>query len=203
MGDPRGVRQGHAVPRARVDSERGAGTILMGALALLALLLVATAALLLQAAAPAPERFSILVPVADQPCTRRPAPDEIVVCADALPTQQLPLPGEAVSPRPVAVNRDLTGSGALAAEGTPCAARVGGCQVGVDMVGAGTAVIRGIQKLVAPNSCCEEPGEATNPLMLVRDLIGGAKKVAAGKPDKSRRIAIPLDDTPPARRILP
>lgn len=53
MGDPRGVRQGHAVPRTHVDSERGAGTILMGALALLALLLVATAALLLQAASAA------------------------------------------------------------------------------------------------------------------------------------------------------
>ena len=57
MADPRqDVRAGpreDAVPRRHVDAERGAGTILMGALALLALLLVASAALLLQAASAA------------------------------------------------------------------------------------------------------------------------------------------------------
>ncbi|MGJ3628024.1 hypothetical protein AB5I41_15415 [Sphingomonas sp. MMS24-JH45] len=56
-------------------------------------------ALALQAA-PAPERFSILV--ADQPCTHRAEGDDIpgdrLVAADALPAQALPLPNEA-SPR--------------------------------------------------------------------------------------------------------
>lgn len=160
-------------------------------------------ALLLQAAAPGPERFSILVPVADQPCKRRPAPDEIVVCADALPAQALPLPDEAASSRPVPVNRNLSGTGALAAQATPCAALTGGCQVGVDIVGAGTAVIRGIQKLVAPDSCCEEAGEATNPLLLIRDMVGGARKLGGAKADKSRRVAIPLDDPAPGGRVRP
>ncbi|WP_052273894.1 Rv3654c family TadE-like protein [Arthrobacter sp. L77] len=49
MGDV----QGDAVLPGDTHSERGAGTILMGALALLALLLVASAALLLQAASAA------------------------------------------------------------------------------------------------------------------------------------------------------
>lgn len=46
------AREGTAL-RRDVDAERGAGTILMGALALLALLLVASAAFLLQAASAA------------------------------------------------------------------------------------------------------------------------------------------------------
>jgi len=50
-------------------------------------------ALLLQAAAPAvPAAHSILVPVGDQPCVRRSTTDEVVVCADPLPAQALPLP---------------------------------------------------------------------------------------------------------------
>ncbi len=161
-------------------------------------------ALALQAApAPAPERFSILVPVADQPCTRAKPGDDIVVCADALPAQALPLPAEAVSSRPVPVNRDLTGTGALAAEGTPCAARVGGCQTGVDLLGMGTALIRGVQKLVAPNSCCEEPGEATNPGKLIADVVGGAGKIGKAKPDKSRRVAIDLAEPVTTGRVAP
>jgi hypothetical protein len=161
-------------------------------------------ALALQAAAaPAPERFSILVPVADQPCTRAKPDDDIVVCADALPAQTLPLPQEAVSPRPQPVNPYLTGTGALAAEGTPCAARVGGCQVGVDMLGMGTALIRGIQKLVAPNSCCEEPGEATSTGKLLGDVVSGVGKIGKHKPDKSGRVAIDLSDPVTAGRVAP
>lgn len=66
MGDPQGPPPGDgqsdgrsdgqgddAVSRRRVDEERGAGTVLMGALALLTLVLVAAAALLLQAASAA------------------------------------------------------------------------------------------------------------------------------------------------------
>ena len=159
-------------------------------------------ALALQAA-PAPERFSILVPVADQPCARRSVHDDIVVCADALPEQALPLPAEAVSTRPVPVNRDMTGVGALRAEGTPCAARVGGCQVGVDMLGMGTALIRGVQKLVAPNSCCEEPGEATSTGRLLADVVGGASRLGKRKPDKAGRVAIDLADPVTTGRVAP
>ncbi|WP_247827098.1 Rv3654c family TadE-like protein [Arthrobacter antioxidans] len=53
MGDVQGDVQGDVVLPGDTHSERGAGTILMGALALLALLLVASAALLLQAASAA------------------------------------------------------------------------------------------------------------------------------------------------------
>ena len=56
--------------------------------------MIAGIALLLQAASPAPppEQFSILVPVLDEPCERGTAPDTIVVCADPIPSQQLPYP---------------------------------------------------------------------------------------------------------------
>ncbi|KQT32198.1 hypothetical protein ASG29_10210 [Sphingomonas sp. Leaf412] len=155
------------------------------------------------AATPAPQRFSILVPVADQQCTRTRAPDEIVVCADALPSQELPLPAEAVSSRPVPVNRDMTGTGALNAARTPCAARVGGCQVGLDMFGMGTALIRGVQKLVAPNSCCEEPGEATSAGKLVVDALSGAGRLGKGKPDRTGRVPIDLDEPVMTGRVAP
>jgi hypothetical protein len=161
-------------------------------------------ALALQAAAaPAPERFSILVPVADQPCGRRRPGEDIVVCADALPEQTLPLPQEAVSTRPVPVNPHMTGTGALNAEGTPCAARVGGCPTAVDMLGMGTALIRGVQKLVAPNSCCEEPGEATSVGKLIGDVVGGVGKIGKHKPDKSARVAIDLSEPVMTGRVAP
>lgn len=152
---------------------------------------------------PVPQRFSILAPVANQPCTGGPAPDEIVVCADPLPEQALPLPQEATSPRPVPVNRALTGTGALAAAAPPCASLTGGCQVGVDVLGMGTALIRGVQKLVAPGSCCEDPGEGTSAGRLVVDAGKGAAKLFRRKPDKSHRVAIPLDDPVPTGRVLP
>jgi hypothetical protein len=150
-----------------------------------------------------PARISILVPVADERCVR-PQGDDIIVCADALPSQALPLPDEAVSPKPVPVNRYLTGRGALNAEATPCAARTGGCQTGVNMLAGGTALIRGVQKLLAPGSCCENPGEGTDALQLARDAVGGVGRLFRGKPDKSGRVAIRLDNTPPATsRVLP
>lgn len=164
--------------------------------------------LLLQAAAPAapapPERFSILVPVANQSCARRGtvAPADILVCADPLPEQALPLPAEATSPDARPVNRDVTGTGALAAASTPCAARMGGCQVGVDVFGGGTAVVRAIQKLVSPDSCCEEAGEATSPALLGRDAVNGVKRLFAEKPDHSGREPIRLDDGSEGR-LLP
>lgn len=150
-----------------------------------------------------PERMSILVPVPDERCTRHQG-DDIVVCANALPSQTLPLPNEAVSDRPVPINGYLTGRGALNAQATPCAALSGGCQSGVDMIGGGVALVRGIQKLISPNSCCENPGESTSGGQLASDVVGGVKKLFRGKPNKSNRVAIPLDDTPPATsRVLP
>lgn len=151
----------------------------------------------------APTRMSILVPVANERCVRQ-AGGDIVVCADALPAQSLPLPNEAVSDKPVPVNRYLTGRGALNAEGAPCAAVQRGCTTGVDMIGGGVALVRGIQKLIAPGSCCENPGEATSGGQLARDVVGGVGRLFRGKPDRSGRVAIPLDDTPPATsRVLP
>lgn len=165
------------------------------------------AAILLQAAAtdlPAvPQRFSILAPVPTQPCTRRTAEDEIVVCADPLPAQSLPLPGEAVSPRAVPVNRSVTGTGALAAEASPCAAVARGCQVGVDVLGMGTALVRSVQKLIAPGSCCEDPGEGTSTGQLVIDAGKGAAKLFGRRPDKRNRVAIPIDDPVTTGRVLP
>lgn len=164
-------------------------------------------ALLLQAAAAPPSppatSHSILAPVAGQPCTRRQAGDEVVVCADPLPAQALPLPGEAVPTRPVAVNRDRTGMGALNAEDSPCATLVGGCQAGLDVFGMGTALVRGVQKLIAPGSCCEREGEATNPIMLIGDMVNGLGRSAGRKADRTRRVAIDLDEPVLAGRVRP
>lgn len=164
-------------------------------------------ALLLQsvpaaAAADVPVRHSILLPVAAQPCAR-PATGEIVVCADPLPAQDVPLPAEAISSRAVPVNRDMTGMGALDAEASPCATRVGGCATGMDILGAGTALVRGVQKLVAPGSCCERDGESTSPAMLVGDVVGGIGRAGKRKPDRTRRVAIDLDDPVLTGRVHP
>lgn len=161
-------------------------------------------AFLLQAAAPSvPEKHSVLVPVGAQPCVRKGDKDEVVVCADPLPAQALPLPNEAISTRPVAVNRDLTGISALNAEDAPCATVVGGCSVGLDILGMGVAAVRGVQKLVAPGSCCEREGEATNPFLLVGDAVKGAAKAGKHKPDRTKRVAIDLEDPVLAGRVHP
>ena len=146
--------------------------------------------------AAAPERFSILAPVQTEPCKRQPppTPEEVVVCATVIPTQRLPLPAERGPPdRPTAVNPYLRPDVAMNAAAAPCATVQGGCQVGVD-VGA----VRLLGKLVDPNSCCDEPGQATNAMALVRDVVGSLK--GTKKVDKSNRVAIPLDD-PPVQRV--
>lgn len=118
---------------------------------------------------------------------------EIVVCA-APDKPRLPLPDERGPPdRPVPSNPGVTGMGALAQTATPCATLQGGCQAGVDVFGAGTAAIRLIGKLFDPDSCCERPGESTDPGMLIGDAIGGLKRAFGRKPDKSGRVAIALD----------
>ena len=161
-------------------------------------------ALLLQAAAPmAADRFSILAPVGDQPCVRSSENGEVVVCADPLPTQALPLPNEAVSTGPRPVNRDMRGIGALAAESGPCATRSGGCQVGFNILGPVVALVRGVQAAIAPSSCCERPGEATDPFMLIGDAVKGVAKAGKHKPERAERVAIDLDDPVLAGRVHP
>lgn len=144
------------------------------------------------------QRWSILV----DPCasvTGNPVRDEIVVCGSTAATSpRLPLPGERGPPdRPMPSNPNLSGSGALAATSAPCAARSGGCTTGVDLFGGGTALVRLIGKVIDPDSCCEAPGEATNPFALAGDIGSGVAGLFRGKPDKSNRIPIPLDDPAP------
>lgn len=134
-----------------------------------------------------PERWSILVPVPGEPCRPSRASDggndsartepngDVVVCGDALPSQRLPLPGEAVSDGPVPVNRELTGRGALAAAGTPCAVRQGGCQTGF--------------------------GPPIVPMIV--GAVGLVKDAFRKHPDKSKRIPIPLDDPQPSAPATP
>ncbi|MGK6321875.1 hypothetical protein ACMGDM_02190 [Sphingomonas sp. DT-51] len=160
--------------------------------------------LALQAATPAaapPDRISILVPVADESCTRdhRDGEREVVVCAGAVPDQSLPLPEEAAPPGPIPINRDRTGLGAARAEATPCGASQWGCTTGVDLLGFGTALVRGVQKLVAPGSRCEAPGEATDTRRLVHDIASAFRR----KPVKGQRIAIDLDAPDLTGRVHP
>lgn len=148
------------------------------------------------APAAAPQRFSILA----DPCARErslPGTDVVVCGRNAADSPRLPLPAERGPPdRPIPSNPNMSGVGALAASNTPCAAVPRGCQVGVDVFGAGTSAIRLVQKLIAPDSCCEDPGEGTNPALLVKDMVGGIKRTVARKPDKSNRVPIPMDDLP-------
>ena len=141
------------------------------------------------------QRWSILA----DPCaadTRN--QNEIVVCgASAATTPRLPLPGERGPPdRPIPSNPEITGSGALAVQAAPCATRSQGCTTGIDLFGAGTTVIRGLGMLIDPGSCCEEPGESTNVVMLARDLGSAVGRAFKKKPDKSKRVPILFDDLP-------
>ena len=175
------------------------------------LLLAAQAATVPAVPAPAPTRFSILQPVGSEPCVRRGAdgkdktdPSDIVVCGAPIPSQKLPYPGEVVPDGPVPVNPYLRGTGALEAESnTPCAARQKGCTTGIDIFGGGTQIVRMIQKVVAPDSCCERPGEGSSFVMLAGDMAKGVGRAFRKKPDKSKRVAIALDDAPGKSVILP
>ena len=117
-----------------------------------------------------PARISILV---DPTPACSPSSDDgkdVVVCAQRDQQQRLPLRDQRGDPEgPVASNPELTGRGALAAEATPCAAHQGGCQVGF-----GPPIVP-----------------------IVAALVGAVKSGLAKRPDKSNRVAIPLDDVPP------
>ena len=140
---------------------------------MLAVLLIA-----LQAATPAtapavPQRFSILV----DPCAS--ASDaqgkDIVVCGrPAEATPRLPMRDDRGPPdHAVPVNPEMTGTGALAAEATPCAARIGGCEVGFG------------QPVVA------------KALEIAANGLKGFKDSRARHRDGARRVAIDLDAPPP------
>lgn len=118
--------------------------------------------------AAAPTRFSILAPVANEPCTRTKDAD-VVVCANPLPSQRLPYPELVETNRGRPSNPDLTGARALELQNAPCAVQAGGCG------GAGIPIL----------------GIALWAGKLVADAVGDATK---SRPDKSKRVAIPLDD---------
>ncbi|THD37890.1 MAG: hypothetical protein E7773_02620 [Sphingomonas sp.] len=129
------------------------------------------------APAPQPERWSILVPTPSEPCVpeRKPGDrDDIIICANAKPSPRLPDPDSVPSSGPTPSNPDLTGSGALAATATPCAISRN-C-----VVGFGPPIVP-----------------------LVKGAVGLAKRAFVKKPDKTGRVAIPLDDPAPTGELLP
>lgn len=146
---------------------------------------------------PVPQRFSILTAECASP-----APNgDIVVCKRGPDGQRLPLRDERDPAPGRGANPEVSGAQSLALQGTPCAARQGGCQVGVNILGPPVMLIRAITKLVNPaNECCEGDG-ATNPMGLARDAVHGVKGMFARKPDKRGRVAIALDEPAPSGRI--
>jgi hypothetical protein len=139
-------------------------------------------AILIQAAtipvsAPQSERWSILVPTPSEPCVpeRKPGDkDDIIICANTQPSPRLPDPDSVPSSGPTPSNPYLTGSGALAAAETPCA---------------------------ISHNCVVGFGPPIVPL--VKGAVGLAKHAFAKKPDKTGRVAIPLDDPAPTGKLLP
>ena len=150
------------------------------------------ALLLIQAlpAKPAPPQRIILVGQCPDPVA-----GEVVVCGKA-DVPRLPLPDERREPGAIV---HYKGEAAMDNGAGACALR--GCDVGVDLFGMATAAVRLVGKAVSPNSCCDEPGQGTNPVMLLRDAAGVFRK----KPDKSKRVAIDLNAPPPtlAGRLSP
>ena len=69
----------------------------------------------------------------------------------------------------------------------------GGCTVGVNIFGRRPRRRGWSARSSTRNSCCDEPGQATNPGALIRDAAGALRK----KPDKSNRVAIDLNAPPP------
>lgn len=118
------------------------------------------------------ERFSILA----EPCGRASGEtvgNDVVVCGSAADTQRLPLPDERIPDKGVPSNPFLRPDVALAAEGTPCAARQRGCQVGI-----GGPVIMAAAK-----------GLAT----AVSDGLADRRVRKARVRDAGKRVPIPLD----------
>ena len=145
------------------------------------LLLLAQAATV--SSAPEVTSWSILEPIGNEPCRRAASmgteendggAGDVVVCAKPLPSQKLPYPDEVILNRPRPSNPELRATGALAAESSPCATESRGCAVGF--------------------------GPPIMPLVV--GAIDAAKSLFATKPDKTGRVAIPLDDPPPPPSVI-
>ncbi|KTF70081.1 hypothetical protein ACNFJ7_10235 [Sphingomonas sp. HT-1] len=147
-----------------------------------------------QRAADGTQRWSVLA----DPCASAQdgtSSNSIVVCGKGVNAPRLPLPDERGPPdRPMPSNPERTGIAALNATVEPCAARMEGCTVGVDLFGGTTAAVRLVGKLFDPDSCCEEPGESRNFFKLVGDAGKGIGRAFRKKPDKSNRVPIDLSD---------
>ena len=119
--------------------------------------------------------FSILAdPVPDCPKDA----SDVVVCARSNQEQRLPLPDDRGPPDgPVPSNPYVTGTGALAAEGTPCGAAIKGCTVGF--------------------------GPPVMPI--AKAVVGAVKGAFSKKVDKTGRVPIPLEDPapPPGQHVFP
>ena len=142
-------------------------------------------ALALQAAPAAPppsnrtpqggERFSIL--------TRDPCPPsagtetDVIVCGRRQADDRLTPIGDEPPAGAAPSNPEVTGIGAARASSTPCAARVGGCQVGVDRF--------------------------TPVMLLANEARIGVSKLADKSRDKSKRVPIALDGPGPQGHLEP
>lgn len=129
---------------------------------------------------PAAESWSILEPIANEPC--RPAGaagtddrDDIIVCGQPLPSQKLPYPKEVIPKGPRPSNPEMRAAGALEAVNSPCTTTLRGCAAGF--------------------------GPPVVPMIV--GAVDLAKRVFAKKPDKTGRVPILLDEPPPASVILP
>lgn len=123
---------------------------------------------------PTPQRWSILAPVPEQVCGRKRSDSDITVCGNPLPAQRLPYPKEIGSTGPIASNPEISGTGALAAEATPCPI-------------SRTCVV-GFGPPIVP---------------VVQGAIDLARKAFAKKPDATGRVAVALDDPPETGKLLP
>ncbi|WP_425230565.1 hypothetical protein [Sphingomonas sp.] len=153
---------------------------------LLALLLQATPAAttpvtpVTSVSAAPPSRFSIL---ADRCAPVQQDGHDVVVCGESTATtQRLPYRDEIVPDGPVPSNPLVNGRGALAAEGTPCAALMSGCQVGVGppLVPMIAAAVNGI-----------------------RNASANRREARARAADGDRRRPIDLNATGPAGHLEP
>lgn len=124
---------------------------------------------------PGAQRFSIL---ARDPCPPSAGTkDEVIVCGRRLGDDRLPHDPDAPPAKPLMSNPELTGIGAMRAEAPPCAAVMRGCTVGVDVI--------------------------TPAVMLANEVRIGISKLVDKSRDKSKRIAIALDDAGPKGHLEP
>ncbi len=142
---------------------------------MLSLLLIALQAAPATPPATGTERFSILL---QDPCPPSAGGEaEVIVCGRRQANDRLPLKDDLPPSGPVPSNPNLTGIGALRAEGTPCAASQWGCQTGINVLGPA--------------------------MMLANEARIGISKLVDKSRDKSRRIPIALDGPAPAGHLEP